>query len=369
MKNREREANGSAARLIQRVGTIELLTDIVRHVVIELCFEIGKRVGRRVRPAFRKEAGSFEREKVFLDHPPHKVAHVGRMFPVAELSLEPVAVEKRKEQVKVLRLAIVGRGGEEQEVPGDARQQLSQPVTPGVLDLAAEVTGGHLVCFIHNNEVPVRRFELRLQIFVAAELVETADDKIVFGEPVARSGGFDRVVRHDLESKAEALAELVLPLLDQVAGADDQGALQIAAGKQFLDEEAGHDRLTRAGVVGEQETQRLTREHLAVDRRDLMRVRIDERGVNGEMRIEEMRQVNPAGFRYQAEESAVAVESPGLAGRDGFEPRLVVAVEELISGLARCVLKSDFDARGAPPFRLEDRNDGIGEATNGRTKT
>jgi len=49
----------------------------------------------------------------------------------------------------------------------------------------------------------------------------------------------------------ESSAQLVLPLLGEAAGADDEAALEIAASDQFLDEEAGHDRLAGAGIVRE----------------------------------------------------------------------------------------------------------------------
>ena len=131
-------------------------------------------------------------------------------------------------------------------------------------------------------------------------------------------GGFELVVRQDLEGKLEPLVEFVLPLLGQAAGADDQAALQVAADQQFLDEQAGHDRLAGAGIVGEQEAQRLARQHLLVDGRDLVRQRLDDRGVDGEQRIEEVGQVDALRLGDQAEQRAVAVEAPGAASFDRF---------------------------------------------------
>ena len=59
----------------------------------------------------------------------------------------------------------------------------------------------------------------------------------------------------------EAPVKLVLPLLGEAAGADDETTLQVAAGDQLLDEQARHDGLAGARIVGEQEAQRLTRQH------------------------------------------------------------------------------------------------------------
>ena len=107
--------------------------------------------------------------------------------------------------------------------------------------------------------------------------------------------------------------ELVLPLLGEAARADDQAALQVAAGDQLLDQQPGHDRLAGAGVVGEQEAQRLARQHRLVDRRDLVRQRLDERGVDGEHRVEQVREADALRLGDEPEERAVAVEAPGPA--------------------------------------------------------
>src|ERR1700687_2201673 len=88
----------------------------------------------------------------------------------------------------------------------------------------------------------------------------------------------------------EASIELVLPLLRKAAGTNHQATVQVPAGDQLFDEETGHDGLTSTRVISEQETEGLARQHGRVDRRDLVREGLDERGVNGEHGIEQMRQ-------------------------------------------------------------------------------
>ena len=61
-----------------------------------------------------------------------------------------------------------------------------------------------------------------------------------------------------------------------------------------------------------------------VDRGDLVRQRLDQRGVNGQDRIEEMRQADALRLGDQAEERAVAIEAPRPALLHDLEPRLVV---------------------------------------------
>ena len=150
-----------------------------------------------------------------------------------------------------------------------------------------------------------------LHVLVARELVEPGDDQVGLQEPVAGARGLQLVVGQDLEGQVEAAVELVLPLLGQAAGADDQAALQVAARDQLLDQQPGHDRLARAGVVGQQEAQRLARQHRLVDGRDLVRQRLDDRGVDGQHRVEEVGQADALRLGDQAEEGAVAVEAPG----------------------------------------------------------
>jgi hypothetical protein len=119
------------------------------------------------------------------------------------------------------------------------REQLPEPVALGVFDLAAEHRRRHLVRLVADHQVPaaVGRLELLLHILVARQLVEAGDDQVGFDEPVAGARRFELVVGENLEGQVKAPVELVLPLLGQAAGADDQAALQVAAGDQLLDEQ------------------------------------------------------------------------------------------------------------------------------------
>ncbi len=106
-------------------------------------------------------------------------------------------------------------------------------------------------------------------------MVESADDEVLLRVRVAAGGRLDRVAAHELEVKTQLEPQLLLPLLDQASGGNDQAAVEIAADHQLLDEEAGHDRLAGAGIVGEQKAQWLALEHLLVDRGDLMGKRLE----------------------------------------------------------------------------------------------
>ena len=84
---------------------------------------------------------------------------------------------------------------------------------------------------ITHHEIPpaLRRPQLLLNILVTRELVQPGDDQVRLQEPVARSGRLQLVVRQDLERQLKPTVQLVLPLLGQATGADDQASLQIAS--------------------------------------------------------------------------------------------------------------------------------------------
>ena len=157
---------------------------------------------------------------------------VDAVHAVAEAALEAVAVEQRHEELEVLLLAVVRRGRHQQEVAGERPEQLAELVALGVLDLAAEDRGRQLVRLVADDEVPaaVGRLQLGLHVLVARQLVEAGDDAgCVSRNQLPVRGRLELVVGEDLEVQVEAAAQLVLPLLGQAAGADDEAALQVAA--------------------------------------------------------------------------------------------------------------------------------------------
>ena len=146
------------------------------------------------------------------------------------------------------------------------------------------------------------------------------------GLPVTEASIWSRVRMSKCE--AELLGHLVLPLLDQAAGRDDQAALEVAADQQLLDQQPRHDRLAGAGIVGEQEAQRLARQHLAVDGRDLVRQRLDLRRADGEIGIEQVGEPDAVGLRRQPQQAAVGVEGVGPPGLDELEAAFLAAIDQ-----------------------------------------
>ena len=85
---------------------------------------------------------------------------------------EAVAVDERHEELEVLLLATVRRGGHQQQVPGLVAELASQLITLGPLDLAGPDMRAHLVCLIRNNEVPVDLRGALGQVLVAGQIVQ-----------------------------------------------------------------------------------------------------------------------------------------------------------------------------------------------------
>jgi hypothetical protein len=147
-----------------------------------------------------------------------------------------------------------------------------------------------------------------LQRLGSCRHVETHDQPVALGERVARDGGFDLFMGDDVEGQVELVFQLVLPLLDKVARCDNEAALKIAANNKLLDQQARHDGLASAGVIGKQEPQRLTRKQLTVNGRDLVRQGVDARTVDREVGIEQVREPDALSLGANAECLTVAIE-------------------------------------------------------------
>ena len=363
------EADGAGALVVfQGLGAVELLAHILGDRLVERGLGVRELVGHRVGDALGEEGRAVELEQALLDHAAHEIGDVGGMDAIAEAALEAVAIQQGHEELKVRLLAVVGRGRHEEEVSGQGREQLSQPVALGVFDLVAEHRGGQLVGLVADHQVPaaVRGLELLLHLLVARQLVEAGNDQVGFEKPVAGARRLQLVVGEDLEGQMKAATQLVLPLFGQTAGADDEAALQVAPGDQLLDEQTGHDGLAGAGVIGQQIAQGLARQHGLVNGGDLVGQRIDHGGVHRQHRVEEMGEADAVGLRDQAEEGAVAVETPGPALLQQLQAGLVVTVEQLVGDLAGRGLVGQLQGLGTEPLDTDHRHQGIGDdAANG----
>ena len=116
------------------------------------------------------------------------------------------------------------------------------------------------------------------------------------------------------KSLVELLVQLVLPLDGQRRGAQDEHPVGDRPQPQLLDQQAGHDRLAGARVIGEHEPQPRLGQHVPVDRGDLVRQAADPGQADREVRIVGVGERDPVGL-HEVEEVAARHERRALLDR------------------------------------------------------
>ena len=89
---------------------------VLRDGFVERGFDVGELVVDRVGAAFGKERGAVELHHLLFHHAAHEVGAIHLVDAVAELAVEAVGIEQRQEKLEVLLLAVVRRGGHQQQV-------------------------------------------------------------------------------------------------------------------------------------------------------------------------------------------------------------------------------------------------------------
>ena len=175
---------------------------------------------------------------------------------------------------------------------------------------------------VDDDEVPARAEQALPGVLDARDPRDRRDDLVAFLPGVLAVVGAEHVAADDLEVLAELVLQLALPLEGEVRRRDDQRALDQAAGLQLLEEQAGHDRLAGAGVVGEEEADARQLEEVVVDRFELVRQRIDAGDREREVRVVLVGEPEPVGLDAEAEQGRVAIEAsrPGSTGAGRVDP-------------------------------------------------
>ena len=296
----QRETDRVFLLAVQLVGAVHLFSNVAGHLLVQGGFHGRQPIVGSVRSSFRKKPGPVELQQVFFYHAPHQIRNVHLVRALTEFSAETVAVQKRQPDLKVLLLAVVGRGGHEQKMPGNGPNESSQLEAFRFVDLGSEKMGGKLVGFVHDGQVPLGGGQLGLVFIVARQLIHTADQAVGFREKIARRALLLFFLAEDFELEAELFEQLVLPLLHEPARTDDQNALGIGPHQQFANKKARHDRFSGAGVVGQDEPQGLFRQHGLVYGGNLVGKRLHIGGVYGHHGVEQRRLGNPPGLQAPA---------------------------------------------------------------------
>ena len=91
--------------------------------------------------------------------------------------------------------------------------------------------------------------------------------------------------------------------------------------------------------------------------------------MDGQHRIEQVRETDAVRLRDEAEEAAVAVEAPRPPDLDHFDAWLVVAVEQLVGDFAVRGLIVQLEGFGAEPLRAHHRDQRVRQnAADGRVR-
>jgi len=224
-----------------------------------------------------------------------------------------VRVEQLQEERKVLRLPLVRRGGEKQQVVRRVAEQFPEGVAGG---LAGRGTPRHAVCFVHDDQIPVDLLQARQDVLPLGQ-IERRDDVVPLHPLVDAELLAYHVPAGHLELLVELLLEFPLPLECQVRRADDKDSLGESAELQFADEQPGHDRLPGPGVVGEEEPHAGDFEQVLVDRFELVRQRIDAGDRKAEIRVELVGDAERVRLNPEAEPDRV----PRETARGFLEPQ------------------------------------------------
>ncbi len=250
---------------------------------------------------------------IFLHAPQQIALFLGRGQSAKGLSAgKQLWLQQPPQKIVGIVLAHVGRGRHQQQVavlPGDLLRHL---VAARLVYRQVRVKSGtQLVGLVKDDQVVRRRCQVRFAHPVAPQRVHTDDGQVAawVGERVAVLG---IGAREDAKAQAEEIAQLALPVAHQAGGRDDEHPLDEPAQQHLADDQAGHDRLARAGIVGQQEAKpgmiqqagpsarRFGRAWHAIDGSQLVGQQVNQRGLGGEQGIEQVGVFQPVRLGHQA---------------------------------------------------------------------
>ena len=316
LENAHRQACRGA---VEQLGPVVDVPHVVGRLVVERLLAdrpLGQVVAQRVGDALRIERLAVEADHLLLgaaDEVGH--AALGRILVERLERGKHLRLQQPPQGVVRIVLALVRRGGEQQQMVGcprqrprliqaaDAGQGLGQAVAIGLADAqVVAAVGRQLVGLVEDHQVVGHdAWLLQAGEHLRARQRVDADDDAVAAVADERVGVLGIGPGDDAELQAEERREFALPVADQAGGRNDQHPLDQAAGLALADVEARHDGLAGPGIVGQQEPQRGLLQHVLVDRDPLVRQRIDLRDLGGEGRVEHVAETQPLALGKDAD--------------------------------------------------------------------
>ena len=161
---------------------------------------------------------------------------------------------------------------------------------------------------VDDDQVPMRAEQALLGVLDARDPGDRRDDLIAVLPGVVSIVRAKRLAPDDLEALAELVLEFTLPLERQVRRGDDQRPTDQSPSLEFLEQQPRHDRLARAGVVGQEEADAGELEEVVVDGLELMRQGIDPGDRERKVGVVLVGEREPLGFDAEPEQGRVAIE-------------------------------------------------------------
>ncbi len=244
--------------------------------------------------------------------------------------LEEIRVKEKEQAPEGVLAAPVGGCCEKEQMVRFAGNRLDRLVTAALLQPGAIFIGREFVGLIHHHQVPRGGLNGLQAAFVAGQEVYGYDKGalVITGKLPrfsVKGGTVDQTGR-----QTEFLLHLLLPLFGQATGSDDQDLLDDAAKKQLLDQQAGHDSLAGAGIVGQQKTDAGQRKEVTVYGLNLVRQRVNDTGVDGKEGIELVGNANALGLGAKKKKGSVTVEGVISAPDPGELRQLVGELRQLV---------------------------------------
>ena len=169
------KADGIFLVALQFLRQIELLADIIGHLFIELLFLRGKRVGDGRSFPLGEQRGSIEFQQIFLDETPHHVTDIAGRLDVIGMAGESVLVNQSHELLERGFVAVVGSGGQKEEMAGSGGEMLGKPVALGVGNLVAQYGSRAFVCLVDDDDVPMADVDFLRDFLVPGKFVQACD--------------------------------------------------------------------------------------------------------------------------------------------------------------------------------------------------
>jgi hypothetical protein len=211
---------------------------------------------------------------------------------------EKIGIQKGQKEPKVFWIAPMRGGREEKEKTRIFGEDLAQTVALGFPGFLAVAVGREFVGFVHNHQIPLHVGEGGKDVVLLGK-VHGGENLGKFPPGIAAVGAIQKAAVHNLKSLAEFFFEFPDPLVAKMPRNHDEDALHHLPIFELFEEKAGHDRFSRAGIVGQKEAEPRFGKHVEIDGVDLMGKGIDEGDVEGMERIKLVGEFHAVGLKAE----------------------------------------------------------------------